>query len=94
LFAAGGATHDTPKNKLRIGERGVRVAAPVARRPRVGTRALRPHLQKAGAIDGGNRAAAGADARDLDHGGAYHETEIDGRLSGDGGLAARNQADV
>ena len=65
-----------------------RVAArAVADRSRHRAGAFGPDLQQSAAIDGGDRAAAGADGRDLDHRRADDEPEIDRRLRRERGLA-------
>jgi hypothetical protein len=56
------------QNEVRVGDRGLGPAAPVARRPRLGARAARTHAQGAARVAPGDRAAAGADGVDVDHG--------------------------
>ncbi len=71
---------DTPEHHMRIGQGRPLIALAVAGRSRHRTGAFRPHLQQPPAIDRGNRSAAGADGRDLDHRRADDEPEIDGGL--------------
>ena len=70
------------------------VALAVANRTRHRARRFRPDLQQPAAIDGGDRSAARADGRDLDHRRAHDETEIDGRLRGKRRLPACDQRNV
>ena len=55
-----------PEHDVRVGVGRLRAAAPVARRAGVGARRLRPVAQRAGRVDPGERAAAGADRQHLD----------------------------
>ena len=66
----------------------------VADRARHRAGAFRADLQQAAAIDRGDRAAAGADGRDLDHRRADHEAEIDRGLRRERRLAAGDHRDV
>src|SRR2546421_11507712 len=74
---------DATKDKRRIRERGAGVAMPVTGGPRHGARVSRPALQQPAAIDASERAPAGPYGRDLDHGGANDNAEVDGRLRRD-----------
>ena len=95
--------HDLPTGKLRpepaqrqvrIGVGGRRVAPPVAGRPRIGTRRLRPVVQRAGVVDPGERAAARADGQHLDAGEADRIAELDVPVLGDARFTAEDQRDV
>ena len=82
-LAEGAQRIDATENELRIRERGAGVAMAVAGWPRHRACAFRPDLEQPAAIDAGKRAAACPDGRDLDHGGANDNAEIDGRLRRD-----------
>ena len=85
---------DAAEHDLGIGQRRPRVALAVADRPGHRARAFRADLQEAAAIDRGDRAAARADGRDLDHRRADDQAEVDGGLRRDRDLAARDHRDV
>ena len=85
---------DAAEHDVGIGQRRPLVALAVAGRPRHRAGAFRPDLQQPAAIDRRDRAAAGADGRDLDHRRADDQAEIDGRLRRERRLAAGNHRDV
>ncbi len=85
---------DAAEHDMGVGQGRPVAAGAVADGPGHGARALGPDLQQAAAIDGGDRPAAGADGRDLDHRRADDEAEIDRRLRGERGLALGDQRNV
>ena len=58
---------DAPHRQIGVGHRGLRAALAVARWPRLGAGAFRPHGDAAQAVHGGDGAAARADLHHLDH---------------------------
>ena len=60
------ARRHQPEHDVRVGDRRVLAAAPVAGRPGRGARAARPDLQPARGVEPGDRAAARADLGDVD----------------------------
>src|SRR5438270_11333868 len=85
---------DATEDKLRIRERGAGVAMAVAGGPRHRACAFRSDLKEPAAIDAGERAAARPYGRDLDHGGANDNAEIDGRLWCDSCLPIGDEGNV
>ena len=57
---------DASGDHVRVGHRRLRAAPPVAGRPGLGAGAARSDLERAGRVDPGDRAAAGADLDDVD----------------------------
>ena len=91
--AADEAARQAAEHEGRVGDRGPLTPPPVADRPRVGARALRPHLQRAVIVHPGERAAAGAHGRDVEHG-RLDRIVLDQRLAGELGLEPLDQRDV
>ena len=58
---------EVAEQQVAVGDGGLGAAAAVADRARIGAGALRPDAQRAGAIDPGDRAAAGGDLGQVDH---------------------------
>jgi hypothetical protein len=85
---------DPAEHDVRVGHGRAVVAAPVGDGAGVGARALRPDLQEAARVDPGDRAATGADRRDLDHRRADDEAEVDAGLCRQRALAVRDQRHV
>ena len=85
---------DAAEHDLGVGQRRPGVALAVAHRPRHRAGALRADLQQAAAVDRGDRAAAGADRRDLDHRRADDEAEVDGGLRRERSLAAGDHRNI
>ena len=73
---------EQPQQHRRIAHRGLAPALAIAGRTRHRAGGIRPHLQRAGAIDPGDGAAAGGDGLDVEAGEAQ-------RLAADGALAHR-----
>ena len=78
--------------RVRVGR--LRPAAPVARRPGVGARRLRPVVQRAGLVDPGERAATGADRQHLDGREADRVAVLDVPLLRRAQLAVVDERDV
>ena len=91
LVADGAFRIDAAKHHIGVGQRRARVAAAIAGRPRQGARAFRSHLEEATLVDARDRAAARSDGRDLDHGRADDEAEIDGGLGRERGVSISDQ---
>ena len=82
---------DASENDIGIRQGRSVVTLAVTHRARHGAGRFRSDLQQAAAIDRRDRAAAGADGRDLDHRRANDQSEIDRGLRGQRRLAVRNQ---
>src|SRR2546427_582942 len=81
--------------EIRVGDGGLRAAATIADRPRLGACALRADLQGADIVDPGDAAPARADFDDVDH---RHHHRVAARVTahvvarGHGGLAIAYEA--
>ena len=84
---------EPPQDEVGVGHRRLRPAEAVAGRTGLGARADRADLHQAVAVEPGDRAAAGADRVDVDHGEADREARHLA-LEGDFGGAAVDQRDV
>ena len=85
---------DAAENDVRIGQRRTLVALAVTGRSRHRAGAFRSDLKQTAAIDRGDRAAAGADGRDLDHRRADHQAKVEHRLRRERGLGSGDNRHV
>ena len=85
---------EAAEHDVGVGVRGLVVAALVAGRPGVGTGRLRAVAQRAGSVDPGQRAAAGADRQHLDRREADRVAVLDEPLLRDPLLALVDERDV
>ena len=85
---------EPPQQEIGVGDRGLRPAAPVADRPGIGARALRPHLQDSRRAHPRDRAAARADRVDVDHGHAHGQAVAHLLVCAQRGPATADDADV
>ena len=94
-LAADRAVHgDAAENQVGIGYGRLGPAAPIADRAGHRSRAARPDLQNAAAVDRRDAAAAGADGVHVDHRQAQRHAEVEVRLFGDARLAVDHDRDV
>ena len=85
---------DPAEQEVGVGDGRAIATRGVAGGSRRGAGALRPHLQESAGIDPGDRTAARADRRDLDHGRAHDQAEVERRLRGQGRRAVAHEGDV
>ncbi len=88
---------DPAEQQRAVGHRRRAAAGAVAGRPRRRARALRADVEQAARVDPGDRAAAGADALDVDRGKARHvaaEALAEPGLARPGDAALAHEADV
>ncbi len=85
---------NSAQHNIGVGDGRVDAACAVARRPRFGAGALRPHAQHPAGVDPGDRAAARADGANVEHRDLDRQTPFDLEGGGEAFLPVEDGGDV